>query len=451
MPIIYSCLKFLKRNKLGFIILVFLIILIFFAIKNGTYNLDIFGLVGLNEIQKIKVAFFSHNLQSLSYDEDDINLIFKTFLEMKSIHLNKQNKQIRIIKFQNLYEKTKSLYSEYLNDFDIIYLSFQEIAKEKKLKKLISILIENGYDCDSIQSNSSIRKIQNIFIGYKATYVVICHNSVRLKFLENFRYSNPVKSKSIHGGCYNTVQHMIKKQTYCFLGIHAEMVFEKSIKDFIDMLHSIKKKYQNPTIYILGDTNIRSFQNSFYSNDRQIRELKKEEDFEFLSKFLWSKLFNQHNFQKNLGKRDNKTENEFFIENKKLYDDGDEKSINFIKNVFENYNKNNSTNMQINFLGNENLRQLPPTYKFITFSDKNKRKILNYDYKLISNKQLIYNDLKVFKFGLLDRLICFNPNEKYYENCSINEKIVNYFFVPSLRIADHMPISGIFEIKVDKQ
>jgi len=69
---------------------------------------------------------------------------------------------------------------------------------------------------------------------------------------------------------------------------------------------------------------------------------------------------------------------------------------------------------------------------------------------LIANKQKIFNDQKAFKFGLLDRLICFNPEDEFFENCKVNDAEVEYYMIPELRVSDHMPVAGSFRITVDE-
>lgn len=550
----------------------------FFEQKYQNNNLSIIN-IQKQLFKHINVGFFSHNLEALKYENEDLRLIFdiftkviskekkkdqksknlKGFLPMNpqnNLNNNKKNKNKNADYFENFNEEEST--NEIIKTLDILFFSFQEIAEEKMLRPIFKKIKEIGYNCDSVQSNSSLRKLHNTFIGFKATYVVICHNPLKLNFLENHRVSDPNRSKSIHGGCYEPVFSTYKNVKFCFFGIHAQMVFEKSVPQFIELIKTIKLKYENPMIFLLGDTNVRSFQVDFYDENLIRREIRNEEDFGFIFENLWKKISENQNatlkisnvktinefgkkqeiflskmhledarimknfttflgenkmqieeknnsklnelsnfyLEKDINNYENSENHEIFIKNNTnskatleeifqknlaLYHEGDESSVRMVKAIYEEYRNNfnlnfsnnsfniwnsfnnqtenvniknhndslknfNDNNMLLNFLGNDNLRKLPPTYKLGSAPKRIERSKFFYNLKLISNKQNIYKEEKAFKFGLLDRLICFSPDDEYFKNCKVKEEEVNYYMIPELRVSDHMPIAGNFRI-----
>ena len=146
-----------------------------------------------------------------------------------------------------------------------------------------------------------------------------------------------------------------------------------------------------------------------------------------------------------------------------------ESDMDVIKVYEENVNTEDSNGV-LKFCGNENIRKLPYTHKLSNpkvdteivterdyayrsiFKKKNvmKRKIQD------SNGHEKIETIKAYNLGWLDRMACVylpgeNPEDE--QNCRISsgnlDNGVFYTAVPTLRLADHMPMMGYFEVKVD--
>jgi len=335
-----------------------------------------------------------------------------------------------------------------LKNLDFILISLQETDTSfNDASDLQDLLDTSEWRCQPVIKQN----------GWPSTYakrstaIIVCNRQKYEIFypIEKVHGGAPsvYTTKYIGGYCYT-----IEEADYCFLGGHFPVKIDggaELLKEAIKEIQN-KSKKKNFYAYVAGDVNTRAL-------------FKVDEDKKLLEKIIttdWKELNSKFDSIVDIHSK-------ISFENLKMEIDSISRFIEIFNKALNPVGKN----LFIKFLGNQQLRQLPFTYKYKTGDSK------NYDVENILDARELYDiddRRKVYNLGWLDRLVCVssdrNPfcmvaNDPYVSQhmhdgtssllqipdgkAEMNDenRNIKYFHAPLLKKGDHMPILGFFEIE----
>ena len=420
------------------------------------YSIILNFLALIFQLKCFKVGFFTLNLEANELSKEtiidgkqtstDMDLIFSSLNKIADL---KQSEKLKPI----LDPEDPAIENEKFREFSVLYFSFQEFQRTEDLERMKNIIESDGkFQCKELHSRG-LGKGGKFLLSFKYTAAMICWD--RQHFLERllFKRDSSLTSKAILGSC---IKPYDGTHTYCFLGTHAEVKFRDSVTEYVKSIKTIKNELPDDDlkILILGDTNLLSLQDKYFDED--IMEYKKldisqkgdpNKGYDELMK-LWEFKLHPELIDSEIGNS--------FSDQDYMFKKGDENSIDIYKELFEEEaRKEGVEDSKIYWLGVENIRRLPPTYKFNRPSDYKEREIFDYNKKFYHTLKNVGLPKKANFFGLLDRLICFDtnflPNVQNDNYCDVIDHTVIYKTVPKLRISDHMAIVGSFEIDYQRK
>jgi hypothetical protein len=337
-----------------------------------------------------------------------------------------------------------------LKNLDFILISFQETDTSfNDTNYLQDLLDKSEWRCQPVIKQNGWPSIYS----KRSTAIIVCNREKYKNFYPVEKINGGVSSvyttKYIGGYCYT-----IEDADYCFLGGHFPVKIDGGAELLKEAIKEVQNKSQKKNFYayVAGDVNTRAL-------------FKVDEDKKLLEKIIttdWKELSSDFN---SIVNRNSKIS----FENLKMEIDS---SSRFME-IFNNALKKEGKKLFIKFMGNQQLRQLPFTYKYKTGDSK------NYDVEKILDARQLYDvddKRKVYNLGWLDRLICVssdrNPfcriaNDPYVSQhmhdgtssflqipdgkneMNDENRNIKYFHAPLLKKGDHMPILGFFEIEAE--
>lgn len=360
----------------------------------------------------IRVGFFSANIEGYEITSAEFEKVFKLF----NVIDDKKGSGILNIDVMNS-NKIKSPSKDVLNNYDLILISLQETNTSQKID-LSDLVKENkDWQCHPMQFKNGFTK----FVP-KYTAVSMCNNKTKLKYFFDktpfapFLFGSliPTDLKAVFGRCFEDLTSK-NKEILCFLGGHLETDLINGASRISRLFKYIENKIQNRpySFYVLGDLNVRNWIKIDKSNVKQL-------------------------------------ETDFNNNDLKSYIKGDVEALTGFQGELDKSIKKDSH--FFNFVGNNNLRSLPFTYNYIVpdkSTDVSKFEHKHFRLECATQYKKAVEGKDVSNYGWLDRLACGYNKAK--GSCKIKggDENVNYFMVPFLRKADHMPMIGSFEISSD--
>lgn len=359
----------------------------------------------------IRVGFYSANIEGYQYTQSDLLDVFNLFKVING----KKGKDILNVSVMKSNE-VKNQNSDVFKNYDLILISLQETNASQDIQLKNMFMEDKDWQCHPMQYKNGFTK----FVP-KLTAVAMCNNKTKLKYIFDktpfiplglFGSVIPTDLKAVFGRCFEDLTSKSKNDVLCFLGGHLETDLINGAKRIGRLFKFIENKVKNRpyNFYVLGDLNVRNWIKIDKDN---VDKLKSDFEANKLSSYITGDTQAQIGFQSELSKTI------------------DQKSHFF------------------SFVGNDNLRALPFTYNYHV--PKPDTDVSNFDtkhfrFECATQYKKAVEGKYVSNYGWLDRLGCGYNKLKGTCNIKGGDENVNYFMVPFLRKADHMPMIGSFEI-----
>jgi hypothetical protein len=363
---------------------------------------------------KIKVGFITTNTEGADFTDEDLVRIPKIL----SYKLANQDKLL--INKEDITNQTEID----INNLDVILISVQEgkvegLIGSKEKMSLLKMRVNDKWECPKFQIKIGLIKATERAV----TQVSVCYKKAKFDVAgKKHKTGKFGDTKESLGYCLSLKSN--KNEAFCFLGGHFTLEQDKTanmMNDIIQNLTSLNKdnlvtkiKY---TAYITGDLNTRS--------------ALPTDNHENLKRFVKNSLQS--------GKIQVNDENQM--------NNADETAITKLNDFF----KSKNTGFNLHFCGNTSLRKLPYTYKYLKPRNHGNQVVFeDFDnVNMVATKSPYKGGNPVPNIGWLDRLVCLSKEN----NCKISGGVdsVKYSVVPFLRLGDHMPVVGTFEIDTNSR
>lgn len=360
--------------------------------------------IGVTICDDIKVGFYMANIEGFNYTADETNKILKVLAKSSNENTTNDNSILNSSFIDNIE-------GVLVPDHDILLFSFQETNSDFafSLKTQLTTKEWSDWTCH----NAIIKKGFTHF-SKKLTYTYICYKKERftVTFEKNAGLIDwALDLKEAIGICLKD-KKSAKSINYCFIGSHLDTNLLVGGNIVKGLFSSLNKKFNKKdyVFYIIGDLNLRTW---FDINEENIKDIEKS------------------NVDKGLPIRKDVIK-------------GDSEAMNGFKSILTTL----KSSIKFEFCGVDNIYKLPYTYNYLNPTDGDLNEIKNgqIDLAHVLKQKSATKEKKVNNLGWLDRLACGYASN--IDSCFIKggNGNVQYFAVPFLRKADHMPVVGHFRI-----
>ena len=357
-------------------------------------------LIGLTLCSEIKVGFYMANIEGFNYSVEESKKIVGLLTKSQN---DKTTEEKYLLKPEDVGDVNPG--------HDVLLFSFQETNYDFSFD-LKKILKDDEWTCH----NALIKKGFTHF-SKKLTYTYVCYK--KKKFTVSFEKNAGLVDwgmdlKEAIGVCLKEKENA-KGINYCFIGSHLDTNLETGAKIVNTLYKSMNTKFdkKNYIFYIIGDLNLRTWLDIDESNVDDV-------------------------LKSNVDRKS---------ESRKAVKDGDALAMAGLKEIIVN----NNPTAKFEFCGVSNVYKLPFTYNYVNPTEEDLKQIKDgqLDKEHVLKKKPATKGKKVNNLGWLDRLACGYAANLSSCNIKGDNESVQYFAVPFLRKADHMPVLGHFTISTD--